>query len=141
MALAALGLGAVATDDSSAREPALDQYVPSLPSAAGNQAPRLGSPALPAALPPAVRARLLRQPDGVLLLRIATAPGLGAPPAARTRRHDGASGRDAPAAADGSAFAAVRSAVREPALLALLGGILASACALLGIALAQRRRA
>ena len=144
LALAVLTLATVAPAVAVARESAFDQYVPSLPGAGGGQVPRLGGPTAPAALAPDARARLLRQPDGALLLRIATARGLGAPPPARARRRGpggGAGDAGAASAADGSALAAVRGAVREPAVLALLGGMLASGCALLGLALAQRRRA
>jgi hypothetical protein len=144
-ALATLGLATLASADARARQPALDQYVPSLPGATGDQTPRLGGPASPAALPPALRARLRRQRDGGLLLRIATAPGLGAPSRASASRHGHgggvpASGSDSAPAPGGSTFAAARDAVREPAVLALLGGMLLSMCALLGLALVQRRR-
>jgi hypothetical protein len=139
--VAALGLGVVAVTDASARQPALDQYVPSLPGAAGNQGPRLGGAARPEVLPAAVRARLAHQRDGSLLLRIATAPGLGAPADHSTRRPArGSVAASASASPDGFVSGAVRAAAREPAVLALLGGVLLSTCVLLGLAHAQRRR-
>jgi hypothetical protein len=142
LALATLALGAAAVADASARQPALDQYVPSLPGASGNGAPRAGAPAQPGVLPAAVRTRLARQRDAALLLRIATAPGLGAPAPVRTPGHGAgpAAGR-ASRTPDGAALGALGAAVREPAVLALLAGMLLSAATLLGLAVAQRRSA
>jgi len=140
LVLVAGGLAAIAVPGAAARPPALDQYVPSLPGASGSGAPRLTAPARPAALPAALRARLARQPDGPLLLRIATAPGLGAPRAARTRRAPGGGRVAAAAPPNGSAAGAARDALHEPAVLALLAGMLLSAGVLLVLARMQRRR-
>jgi hypothetical protein len=138
LALLAVVLGALsAAPAEAASAPALDQYVPSLPSAGGGPtvasgivAERDGS-----GVSPATRARLARQPDGSLLLALATSPALGAPPPARPP----AAASHGSALPDGSVATALQGAVSSGAMLGLLIGLAAITAGALATVLLRRR--
>jgi len=135
--IGALVLGALSAGPArAATPPALDQYVPSLPSADGQRLPvaLLATPGSAAGLVPAVRARLARAPGGALLTRIASSPALGAPaarPATDARRR---------AQPDGDAGSALADALAGGPRRALLLGLVAIAAALAGTARFRARR-
>jgi hypothetical protein len=114
--------------------PALDQYVPSLPSASAGHSPSAGGGTLAAAhVSPAVLARLARQSDGALLSRIAASPGLGAPP------HVAASRAVTTVAPQGSVGSALAGAMSNGAIVALAIGLVALGGSGAGLALVRRR--
>ena len=78
--LAGLTLPAVASGQGiTPGDPAVDQYVESLPSAEGDRAPGVGRGRGGAPLPPGVRRQLSRSSEQRLLERLATSSELGAP--------------------------------------------------------------
>lgn len=130
---AALGLAAVpsvaSAQDFGADEPALDEYVESLPVAEGNRP--AGHKGRSAPLPRSTRRALSEAPEGRVLERVATSPGAGAPsadessssrapakPAPEDRRVEPAGVGDATLAS-----AVLRSGGGNLALLALLGAV------------------
>lgn len=90
----ALGLAAlpsVATaDDFSPNQPALDQYVESLPVAEGNHAPSRHKRSQ--RLPRSTARALSRSADGRVLEQLATSPASGAPTTEATQRQSGSGG-------------------------------------------------
>jgi len=133
--LAALVLAttAGAAPGSASDQPAFDQYVPSLPTADGRSASPAGDGAA-ASLPPALRARLARQPDGALLRAVAEDQALGAPPAAAPGRRPAG----APPTSSGEVGSALWGAAGRGAGPALVVGLVV---VLLGGAIPLARRA
>jgi hypothetical protein len=134
---AALGLAAVpsaaSAQDFGTDEPALDEYVESLPIAEGNRP--AGHKGRSAPLPRSTQRALEDTPQGRLLERVATSPAVGAPSASKSSSNgdeDGASAQAAPAdrpvrpkdVADASlASAVVDSGAGNLGLLALLAAV------------------
>jgi hypothetical protein len=84
---------ATAASGADPSNPALDQYVESVPSSHGNHPgpPSAGSQTDPNALPPSVRSQIQTQggSDAQQLEAVGSSPALGAPPEHHARRGDG----------------------------------------------------
>jgi hypothetical protein len=138
--IVALGAGALATPPARAdAPPALDQYVPSLPSADGTRLPVGPATAGGSAggLSALARGRLAREPDAALLRRIATSSALGAPPASARA---GAGRRGQAPAPTGDAGSALGGALTGGTGVALLAGLGVLALTALALARSRRRR-
>ncbi|MBS1868987.1 MAG: hypothetical protein JSS99_04940 [Actinobacteria bacterium] len=139
LALAALVAGGLAAPAAAPADgqPALDQYVPSMPSADGEHV--RPSAAGTAPLPGALARRLARAPGGAVLRAVAESRALGAPPAsarARTRHR----GEPPPVGAGTALFGAAGSGAGLALLAVPLLLVAVVAAALLRAARLRRTR-